>query len=103
MEGEKQYFYPRTTLPHPTASEEVQASSGMGSAEWVELGPFLSQTIACCGLRPVSELWSKYVSLWGWGIDTVGDLKGSLCPWLGIEGTWEVGLHSEEALYPDTL
>lgn len=31
------------------------------------------------------------------------DLKVSCYLWLGMEGTWKMGLYLEEALYPCTL
>lgn len=61
-------------------------------------GPFLPLTVVGCGHRFISELCDRSGSYWGLGSVLVGALKGSPCPWLGVQGMGALLLYLEEVL-----
>lgn len=49
-------------------------------------GRALSSSVFGCGHRLASELCDRWGFHWGLGSVLVGALKGSPCPWLGVQG-----------------
>lgn len=88
-----QCFYPRTLFPIPQTPENCRQHREWGLQGGWNWGLFFLRLLLAVLTDQFLSCGASRYFTGHWGAPPVEGLKGSHCPWLRMEGLWEIGLY----------